>query len=121
MTNPKTNHINKDHLKNATIKPRNRDLVKCNCIWHCEGGRWVDPRTQANKSVRSSAKEQKYRSGLVKLNLSGDDFSNQFFEDDIVANLDETELKELELDKNILTDNSQKSSNFDYDDDLEGT
>ncbi|CAG8735886.1 5399_t:CDS:1, partial [Dentiscutata erythropus] len=29
-----------------------------------------------SKSVRSSAKEQKYRSDSVKLNLSGDDFSN---------------------------------------------
>ncbi|CAG8663296.1 11937_t:CDS:2 [Dentiscutata erythropus] len=101
MTKPKTNRINKDQLKNATIKPRTRDLVKCNCTWHCEGGHWVDPRTRAKhqkeleaKSVRSLLEKQKYKSDSVEPNLSGNDFSNSFFKDDIVADLNKTELEE---------------------------
>ncbi|CAG8732728.1 3832_t:CDS:1, partial [Racocetra fulgida] len=68
-----------------------------------------------SKSVKSLLKESKYSSESVKPNLSGND--NSLFEDDIVADLNKTEFEELELDEEVLTDNSQESS----DSDLEGT
>ncbi|CAG8623312.1 15867_t:CDS:2, partial [Racocetra fulgida] len=71
------------------------------------------------KVVVGLPKEPKYRSELVELNLSGGNFSNRFFEDDTVADLNETELEELNLDDEVLTDNSQESSDSDYDNDFE--
>ncbi|CAG8718956.1 3871_t:CDS:1, partial [Racocetra persica] len=44
-----------------------------------------------SKSVRSLLKESKYSNKSVKPNLSGND--NSLFEDDIVADLNETELE----------------------------
>ncbi|CAG8471158.1 13215_t:CDS:1, partial [Racocetra fulgida] len=66
-------------------------------------------------------KKPKYRSELVKLNLSGGNFSNRFFEDDTVADLNETKLEKLDLDDRVLTDNSQESSDSDYNNDFKGT
>ncbi|CAG8762168.1 19299_t:CDS:1, partial [Racocetra fulgida] len=68
-----------------------------------------------NKSTRSLLKESKYRNELVELNLSGGNFSNRFFEDNTVADLNKTELEKLNLDDEVLTDISKESSNSDYD------
>ncbi|CAG8676507.1 24669_t:CDS:2 [Dentiscutata erythropus] len=46
--------------------------------------------------------------------------ANLFFKDNIV-DLNKTELEELDLDEEVLTDNSQESSDSDYDDNLEDT
>src|ERR1041385_8609709 len=35
--------IHKDHSIN--IRPKTRNRVECNCTLHCNGSKWVDPRT----------------------------------------------------------------------------
>jgi len=36
-------HIHKDRSTN--IRPKTRNRVECNCTLHCNGSKWVDPRT----------------------------------------------------------------------------
>src|SRR5947199_10051497 len=36
-------HIHKDCSTN--IRPKIRNRVECNCTLHCNGSKWVDPRT----------------------------------------------------------------------------
>src|SRR5213078_3297879 len=35
--------IHKDH--STDIRPKTRNRVECNCMLHCNGSKWVDPRT----------------------------------------------------------------------------
>ena len=45
ITRPKKTRINKDHSKVTNIDPRTRGLVECTCLLHCNGSKFVDPRT----------------------------------------------------------------------------
>src|SRR6185437_4963667 len=36
-------HIHKD--RSTDIRPKTRNRVECNCTLHCNGSKWVDPRT----------------------------------------------------------------------------
>src|ERR1700722_8216631 len=45
MTRPKKTRINKDHSKVKNIDPRTRGLVECTCLLHCNGSKFVDPKT----------------------------------------------------------------------------
>ena len=45
MARTKKNRINQDHSKVTNTIPRTRKLVECPCLLHCNGSKWVDPRT----------------------------------------------------------------------------
>ena len=37
--------IHKDRSTGTSIKPKTRNRVECKCMLHCNGSKWVDPRT----------------------------------------------------------------------------
>ena len=45
MTRAKKNRVNQDRSKVINTGPRTRKLVECKCLLHCNGSKWVDPRT----------------------------------------------------------------------------
>ena len=53
MTRPKKTCINKDHSKVTNIDPRTRGLVKCTCLLHCNGSKFVDP-PERLKNIRKN-------------------------------------------------------------------
>jgi hypothetical protein len=38
-------HIHKDRSTGTGIRPKTRNRVECKCMLHCNGSKWVDPRT----------------------------------------------------------------------------
>ena len=45
MPRSRKKRIHNDRSKVTSIGPKTRDLIECKCILHCNGSKWVDPRT----------------------------------------------------------------------------
>jgi len=45
MPRTKKKRINKDRSEATNINPKTRELIKCKCLLHCGGSKFVDPRT----------------------------------------------------------------------------